>query len=165
MTEPSPGLRPNSPAGTGEVATERSTGLRPISVASAGDVVAFRCIAGGALLMLLAVILGAFGAHALQSMLTAKQLASYQTGVTYQQLHSLGLVLAGLIACVTPRSPWLARAGVLFVAGMVFFSGSIYAMTVGAPRWLGMVAPVGGLSFMAGWACLALHARATLRRR
>ena len=75
-----------------------------------GDRLARRCIAGGAALMLAAVILGAFGAHGLQSVLTPKQLASYVTGVTYQQLHSLGLVLIGVIACVTPASPWLGRA-------------------------------------------------------
>ena len=119
---------------------------------------AMRCIAGGALLMLLAVVLGAFGAHALQSMLTPKQLASYATGVTYQQLHALALVLVGAIARVTPPSPWLARAAVLFVVGIALFSGSIYAMTFGAPRWLGMVAPIGGTSFMLGWAFVALHA-------
>jgi uncharacterized membrane protein YgdD (TMEM256/DUF423 family) len=117
-----------------------------------------RCIAGGALLMLTAVILGAFGAHALQSTLTPKQLASYGTGVTYQQLHALGLILVGVIARVTSSSPWLARAAVLFVVGIVLFSGSIYAMTFGAPRWLGMVAPIGGISFMLGWAFVALHA-------
>ena len=117
-----------------------------------------RCIAGGALLMLAAVVLGAFGAHALQPMLTPKQLASYSTGVTYQQLHAVGLVLLGLIARVTPPSPWLGRAAVLFVAGVALFSGSIYAMTFGAPRWLGMVAPIGGASFMLGWAAVAVHA-------
>ena len=129
--------------------TKPTTGLHPL---------ARRCIAGGALLMLLAVILGAFGAHALQAHLTPRQLASYQTGVLYQQLHALGLVLVGLVAYVTRSSRWIAGAAVLFVAGTVFFSGSIYAMTFGAPRWLGMVAPVGGLSFMLGWACLGLHA-------
>lgn len=125
-----------------------------------GDSPAFaaRCIAGGALLMLAAVILGAFGAHALQSILTPKQLSSYATGVTYQQLHALGLILVGVIARVTPPSPWLARAAVLFLVGVALFSGSIYAMTFGAPRWLGMVAPLGGTSFMLGWVAIAVHA-------
>jgi uncharacterized membrane protein YgdD (TMEM256/DUF423 family) len=117
-----------------------------------------RCVAGGALLMLAAVILGAFGAHALQSMLAPKQLASYTTGVTYQQLHAIGLVLVGILARVTPPSPWLARAATLFVVGIALFSGSIYAMTFGAPRWLGLVAPFGGTSFMLGWAFVAVHA-------
>jgi len=117
-----------------------------------------RCIAGGALLMLAAVMLGAFGAHGLRAVLGPQQLASYVTGVTYQQLHALGLVLVGVIAATTPPSAWLRRAAALFVVGIALFSGSIYAMTFGAPRWLGMVAPVGGTSFMLGWAAIAAHA-------
>lgn len=117
-----------------------------------------RCIAGGALLMLAAVMLGAFGAHGLQQVLTPKQLSSFTTGVTYQQLHALGLVLVGLIALASTPSAWLQRAAVLFAVGIALFSGSIYAMTFGAPRWLGMVAPLGGTSFMLGWLALALHA-------
>jgi uncharacterized membrane protein YgdD (TMEM256/DUF423 family) len=119
---------------------------------------ALSCIRAGAALMLLGVVLGAFGAHALQQVLTAKQLASYQTGVLYQQLHALALVLVGVIALVTPHTRWLSRAAVLFGVGVVFFSGSIYAMTFGAPRWLGLVAPIGGSSFMLGWLALATHA-------
>jgi uncharacterized membrane protein YgdD (TMEM256/DUF423 family) len=117
-----------------------------------------RCIAGGSLLMLAAVMLGAFGAHGLRAVLNAQQLSSYLTGVNYQQLHALGLVLVGVIATVTPPTPWLSRAAVLFVVGIALFSGSIYAMTFGAPRWLGMVAPIGGTSFMLGWAAVAAHA-------
>jgi uncharacterized membrane protein YgdD (TMEM256/DUF423 family) len=117
-----------------------------------------RCIAGGALLMLAAVVLGAFGAHGLRGVLSPQQLASYLTGVTYQQLHALGLILVGAIATLTPRSVWLGRAAVLFVLGITLFCGSIYALTLGAPRWLGMVAPVGGTSFMLGWAAIAVHA-------
>ena len=116
------------------------------------------CIGAGALLMLLAVMLGAFGAHALQAQLTPRQLASFQTGVTYQQLHSLALVLLGLVACVTPRTRRLTGAAALFGVGIALFCGSIYAMTFGASRALGMVAPLGGMSFMLGWAALALHA-------
>jgi uncharacterized membrane protein YgdD (TMEM256/DUF423 family) len=119
---------------------------------------ALSCIRAGAALMLLGVVLGAFGAHALQQALTAKQLASYQTGVLYQQLHALALILVGIVALVTPASRWLPRAAVLFGVGVIFFSGSIYAMTFGAPRWFGMVAPVGGVCFMLAWLSLALHA-------
>ena len=124
---------------------------------------ALRCIVAGALLMLLGVILGAFGAHALQKALTLKQLSSYQTGVLYQQLHSLALILVGIIAVVTPTSRWLPRAAVLFGVGIFFFSGSIYAMTLGAPRWLGMVTPLGGISFMLAWLGLAMHAGKGIR--
>jgi uncharacterized membrane protein YgdD (TMEM256/DUF423 family) len=122
------------------------------------DRLAARCIAAGALLMLAGVILGAFGAHGLQSVLTPRQLSSYVTGVTYQQVHSIGLILVGVITQVTPPSPWPKRAAVLFGFGIAFFSGSIYAMTFGAPRWLGMVTPIGGVIFMLGWAALAAHA-------
>ena len=94
----------------------------------------------------------------LQARLTPRQLASYQTGVTYRQLHALALVLLGLVACVTPRTRWLTAAAALFGAGIALFSGSIYAMTFGAPRALGMVTPLGGVSFMIGWACLGVHA-------
>ena len=114
-----------------------------------------RCIAVGAILMLLGVAAGAFGAHALQAQLSPRQLASYQTGVHYQMLHASGLLVIGIVAqltAATPRLRWSAR---LMLAGIAFFSGSIYLMTAGAPRWLGMVAPVGGMSFMAAWALLA----------
>ena len=117
-----------------------------------------RCLAAGAILMALGVMLGAFGAHALQAQLTPRQLASYQTGVQYQMLHAFGLMIVGIVgqvAGVTPRLRWSAW---LMVAGLVFFSGSIYLMTAGAPRSLGMVAPVGGISFMAAWALLAWQA-------
>lgn len=126
--------------------------------AAADRTLARHCICAGALLMLLGVVLGAFGAHALQKSLTLKQLSSYQTGVLYQQLHSLALIVVGILALVTPASRWLPRAAVLFGAGICFFSGSIYALTFGAPRWLGMVAPMGGLSFMLAWLSIALHA-------
>ena len=117
-----------------------------------------RCLAAGAILMMLGVMLGAFGAHALQAQLTPRQLASYQTGVQYQMLHAFGLMIVGIVGHVTgvtPRLHWSAR---LMAAGIVFFSGSIYLMTAGAPRTLGMVAPVGGIAFMAAWALLAWQA-------
>ena len=117
-----------------------------------------RCIAAGALLMLLGVVLGAFGAHALQQLLAPRQLASYQTGVHYQMLHSIGLLLLGLVARATGDGSALRWSARLMLAGIVLFSGSIYLMTAGAPRWLGAVTPVGGVSFMLAWALLARHA-------
>jgi len=117
-----------------------------------------RCLAAGAILMMLGVMLGAFGAHALQAQLTPRQLASYQTGVQYQMLHAFGLMIVGIVGQVTGATPRLRWSARLMVAGILFFSGSIYLMTTGAPRSLGMVAPVGGVSFMAAWALLAWHA-------
>jgi len=67
------------------------------------------------------------------------------------------LVAVGLLAWITPRTRWLVAAAVLFGAGIVGFSGAIYALTFGAPRALGMVAPIGGVAFMLGWVCVAVH--------
>jgi uncharacterized membrane protein YgdD (TMEM256/DUF423 family) len=117
-----------------------------------------RCLAAGAVLMMLGVMLGAFGAHALQAQLTPRQLSSYQTGVQYQMLHAFGLMIVAIVAQVTGTTSRLRWSARLMLAGVVFFSGSIYLMTAGAPRTLGMVAPVGGISFMAAWAMLAWHA-------
>ena len=104
------------------------------------------------------VLLGAFGAHVLQGQLTAQRFASFQTGVQYHVLHALGLIAVGLVASVTREGAALRWSARLMVAGIAFFSGSIYLMTAGAPRWLGMVAPVGGVAFMTAWALFAWHA-------
>lgn len=119
---------------------------------------ASRCLAAGATLMLLGVMLGAFGAHVLQDQLTPRRLASFQTGVQYQFLHALGLLAVGLLAQLTRPTRSLRVAASLMLVGVLLFSGSIYAMTFGAPRWLGAVAPLGGLSMMAAWAAVATHA-------
>jgi uncharacterized membrane protein YgdD (TMEM256/DUF423 family) len=119
---------------------------------------AWRCIATGALLMLLGVMLGAFGAHVLEPRLTPDRYASFQTGAHYHLLHALGLLIVGLVARAGPASLPLRWSARLMLAGMVLFCGSIYLMSFGAPRQLGAVAPVGGLSFMAAWALLAWHA-------
>jgi uncharacterized membrane protein YgdD (TMEM256/DUF423 family) len=89
---------------------------------------------------------------------TARQLASFNTAVLYHQLHALGVLLVGVIAQLSGDSRAIRASAVLMLAGILLFSGSIYLMTAGAPRWLGAVAPVGGLSFMAAWALLAVHA-------
>jgi uncharacterized membrane protein YgdD (TMEM256/DUF423 family) len=114
--------------------------------------------------MLLGVALGAFGAHGLQGRVTPRALESYRTGVTYHLIHALGLVLIGVLAQVRPPSRWLSRAAVLFGLGVLCFSGSIYAMTFGAPRSIAVLAPLGGVAFMAGWAALAWHATAAVHR-
>lgn len=120
-----------------------------------------RCIAAGAALMLAGVMLGAFGAHLLEARLAPRQFASYQTAVLYQDLHALGLVLVGLVARSTGVTASLRWSSGLMLFGIACFSGSIYLMTAGAPRALGMVAPIGGVSFMVAWALLARHALTT----
>ena len=119
-----------------------------------------RCLVTGAVLMAFGVLLGAFGAHVLQSALEPRRLASFHTGVQYQVMHALGLLLVGLVAHATGESERLRWSARLMLVGVALFSGSIYLMTAGAPRWLGMVAPVGGVSFMVAWVLLAWHALA-----
>jgi len=104
-----------------------------------------------------AVALGAFGAHGLQSRLAdaadgAKRLSWWQTAAHYHLMHALALAV---VAMVIARAPQARFAGGAFVVGTLLFSGSLYAMTLGAPRWFGAITPLGGLSFLAGWAMLA----------
>lgn len=108
----------------------------------------------GAVFALLAVALGAFGAHALEARLPADDLEIFETGVRYQMYHALALVV---VAWAQTRWPGGATvlAGWLFVVGIVVFSGSLYALVLSGARWLGAVTPLGGLAFLAGWAALA----------
>lgn len=112
-------------------------------------------IAAGAILAALAVAAGAFGAHLLASRLAPDRLATWETAARYHMYHSLALIAAGLIAARWP-SPLLAVAGWLFLAGILIFAGTVYALALGAPRWLGAVTPLGGLAFIAGWVLVAL---------
>jgi uncharacterized membrane protein YgdD (TMEM256/DUF423 family) len=116
-----------------------------------------RWIVVGAVSMAVGVALGAFGAHALRDSLTAKELDWWRTAQEYQVWHALGLVLLGLLESQGRR---LALSGWLFVVGTLVFSGTLYAMSLGGPTWLGAVTPIGGASFIAGWIALALSARA-----
>lgn len=108
----------------------------------------------GALFALLGVALGAFGAHALRERVSPADLEVFETGVRYQMYHALGLMAVAWAAARWPGGATTA-AGWLFVAGIVVFSGSLYALVLSGVRWLGAVTPLGGLSFLAGWAALA----------
>jgi uncharacterized membrane protein YgdD (TMEM256/DUF423 family) len=111
----------------------------------------------GALFGFIAVAAGAFGAHALQKRLAADLLAVFETGARYQMYHALALVLVGLCVARAPSSA-LNAAGWLFTAGVVLFSGSLYALALSGVRVLGVVTPFGGLCLLAGWALLAWSA-------
>lgn len=100
---------------------------------------------------LLAVALGAFGAHALKARLAADMLAVYQTGVHYHLFHALGLLVVGLVATQISDSTYLRWCGWLMLTGIALFSGSLYALSVTGLRSLGMVTPFGGISFIAAW--------------
>ena len=104
---------------------------------------------------LLAVALGAFGAHALKAKLTAAMLGVWQTAVQYQMYHALALFGVGLLAMHFPGNTLLRVSGYLFVLGIIFFSGSLYALSLSGVRWLGAITPIGGVLFLAGWAALA----------
>ena len=113
----------------------------------------------GAVFGFLGVAFGAFGAHALRARLSPDMLAVFETGVRYQMYHALALLL---VAAIIPRlGGWLVvAAGWLFTAGIVLFSGSLYLLALTGVTVLGAVTPVGGLAFLAGWACLAIAAAA-----
>jgi uncharacterized membrane protein YgdD (TMEM256/DUF423 family) len=111
---------------------------------------------------LLAVAAGAFGAHALRARLSPEMLAVFETGARYHMYHALAL-LAAAWAVSRWTGPWPVRAGWLFVAGTVLFSGSLYALALTGVRWLGAITPLGGAAFLAGWVCLVLAAIASSR--
>lgn len=110
----------------------------------------------GSISAALAVMFGAFGAHALRARLTPDMLAVYHTGSQYHFYHAFGLILIGLIALHLPELAFLRAAGWLMVAGTVLFSGSLYLLAVTGNRWLGAVTPLGGLAFIAAWILLAI---------
>jgi len=116
-----------------------------------------RTLAAAGLLLALATIFGAFGAHALKGQLSAERMQVYQTGVQYHFFHALGLLGIGL-ALRSFDSGLLRWAATLVLLGIVLFSGSLYALTFGAPRMLGAVTPVGGLAMIAGWLAFAAAA-------
>lgn len=108
----------------------------------------------GAFLGLLAVVFGAFGAHALRARLSPEMLAIWKTANEYHFYHALALVLVGLCAR-TLKLPGLDVAAGCFVAGILVFSGSLYVLALTETRWLGAITPIGGLLMIAGWAWFA----------
>jgi uncharacterized membrane protein YgdD (TMEM256/DUF423 family) len=111
----------------------------------------------GALSAFMAVAAGAFGAHALRMRLSADLLAVFETGARYQMYHALALLATAWASTRLPGALTTA-AGWCFVAGTVLFSGSLYALALTGVRAIGAVTPLGGVSFLAGWLCLALAA-------
>jgi uncharacterized membrane protein YgdD (TMEM256/DUF423 family) len=114
------------------------------------DIDARRVLASAGILLALATAFGAFGAHALRNHLAPERLQIYETAVRYHFFHSLGLLGIGLALRMIDSGP-LRWAALLVVVGIVLFSGSLYALTFGAPRAIGIVTPFGGLALIAGW--------------
>lgn len=107
---------------------------------------------------MLAVAFGAFGAHALKGRLDDYALGVFQTAVQYHFYHSLALLAVGVLALSQGHSGLLRSSGLLFVLGIILFSGSLYCLSLTEIKWLGAVTPLGGLAFIAGWVCLAAAA-------
>ncbi|KMN25109.1 DUF423 domain-containing protein [Pseudomonas helleri] len=103
------------------------------------------------------VALGAFAAHGLKGRLSEQYLAIFHTGVTYQLVHALALIGVALLATQL-QSRLVTWAGICFALGIVLFSGSLYVLTMTGISKLGMITPIGGLGFLAGWLCLGLAA-------
>ena len=122
-----------------------------------------KLIATGAFLGAIAVALGAFGAHGLKKIVPAETVQTFQTGVQYQLYHALALLLTGLLyeSCY-PK--YTRIAGILFITGIILFSGSLYVLTAGKAAETtfldkaGIITPLGGVAFIAGWLFLFLAA-------
>ncbi|WP_263081111.1 DUF423 domain-containing protein [Endozoicomonas sp. Mp262] len=117
-----------------------------------------RYLLSGALGGFLAVGLSAFGAHALQDLLSERLMAVYQTATSFQMYHSLALVLVALLTASHPDSKSLHWSACFFLAGILLFSGSLYMLCLTGTHWLGAVTPIGGIAFMLGWLMLVLFA-------
>ena len=113
-----------------------------------------RTLAVAGLLLALATAFGAFGAHALRSQLSPERLELWNTAVRYHFFQALGLIGVGLALRGLDTAPLRAAAS-LIVAGVVLFSGSLYALSFGAPRILGLLTPLGGLAWIGGWLLFA----------
>src|SRR5437764_368059 len=111
----------------------------------------------GAISGAIAVAAGAFGAHGLRGKLDARALEVFETAVRYQMYHALALVVVGLLAAGRPGLS-ATLAGWMFLLGTVLFSGSLYGLALGGPRWLVFITPVGGVGFLVGWVALVLAA-------
>ena len=103
----------------------------------------------------LAVILGAFGAHVLKARVAPELLSAFETGAQYHFYHALGLFAVAFVSSQVPDSGLPKWSGWLMQAGIVLFSGSLYAMAFGGGRWLGAITPLGGVAFIASWLVLA----------
>ena len=113
------------------------------------------CLLVAALALAAAVVLGAFGAHALKGLLAAEMLATYHTAVQYHFWHALGMLGVGVLMSRSPDDSGLRWVAWLLIAGLLLFSGSLYLLALTGASWLGAVTPFGGVAFIAAWLWLA----------
>ena len=102
--------------------------------------------------------LGAFGAHGLKNVLSPELLTVYQTGVTYQMWHALGLMGIALLHQQAAESKLINWAGWLMFIGIILFSGSLYLLAILNLKWIGIITPIGGVSFIMAWVLIAIFA-------
>jgi uncharacterized membrane protein YgdD (TMEM256/DUF423 family) len=112
----------------------------------------------GAIIMLLSVALGAFGAHVLKSIIGEESIGTYETGVHYQMIHGIGMILASIAAAFGGSASKWRWANILFLIGTILFSGSLYLLALTGWKWFGPITPLGGVSFIAGWLMFILAA-------
>jgi uncharacterized membrane protein YgdD (TMEM256/DUF423 family) len=117
----------------------------------------------GAISAFIAVGLGAFGAHGLKTILTEAQLITYQTAVEYQFYHAIALLLVAVISFQFPAATTLTWVSILFITGIVLFSGSLYLLVFTGTKILGAITPLGGLAFLVGWLLLSFAALKQLK--
>jgi len=117
---------------------------------------AARICALGASLVMVGIMLGAFGAHGLQDLLDERGKAVYEKAVLYHFVDAIGILIAGIcgrIGLISPRS--MNYVASLLTLGIMVFSGSLYLLAVTQQRWLGMITPIGGTAFIVGWLLFA----------
>jgi uncharacterized membrane protein YgdD (TMEM256/DUF423 family) len=112
----------------------------------------------GAISAALAIGLGAFGAHAIRTSLSARMLEIYHTAVFYHLVHSLGLLAVAFVCYLQPTAGAARFAGWLMSAGIILFSGSLYLLAVTGAKWLGALTPLGGIALIVAWLLLAVAA-------
>lgn len=105
----------------------------------------------GAINMAIGVILGAFGAHGLEQVISADMIKVFQTGVQYHIYHALGLLMVAVLLIPYPHASGLRTGGWIMFAGIILFSGSLYLMALTGITMFGPITPVGGLCFIVAW--------------
>jgi uncharacterized membrane protein YgdD (TMEM256/DUF423 family) len=110
----------------------------------------------GSVLTGIAIIIGAFGSHAIKTKVLPEDLAIFETGIKYHFYHSLGLIIIGILGFHYPHEV-VQSSGKLFILGILIFSGSLYLLVLTNLRWLGAITPIGGFCFIMGWFILAYN--------
>ncbi|AUO11894.1 DUF423 domain-containing protein [Priestia megaterium] len=112
----------------------------------------------GAINAMLAVALGAFGAHGLEGKISEKYLEVWKTGVQYQMFHAMGLFVIAFLLSKFPQSSLLTASGWIMFAGIVLFSGSLYVLSTSGIKVLGAITPLGGVAFIVAWILIVIAA-------